>query len=113
MTSAKERVRYIFVKERYGREEVGLDLDVMTIERARLGLEGRSPRRDPRCRSDAATSPCSTQGCPASFDTCPDQPGQDSTHNDMDYSYDECLDTFTKEQGQRMFTLFDQLRAGE
>jgi hypothetical protein len=33
----------------------------MTIERARLGLEARSPRQDPRCRSDAAPPPRHTQ----------------------------------------------------
>lgn len=53
------------------------------------------------------------EGCSASSDTCPDQLGQDSIHNYMDCSYDECLDSFTREQGQRMFMLFDKLRAGK
>jgi hypothetical protein len=30
----------------------------------------------------------STHGCPKSKDSCPDQPGQDSIHNYMDYSDD-------------------------
>ena len=63
--------------------------------------------------SDTPAQLSPTQGCPASADTCPDQPGQDNIHNYMDYSYDECLDSFTRQQGQRMFTLFDQLRAGK
>ncbi|KAK3699711.1 hypothetical protein LTR37_016316 [Vermiconidia calcicola] len=63
--------------------------------------------------SDTPAQLSPTEGCPAQADTCPGSPGQDSIHNYMDYSYDECLDSFTRQQGQRMFTVFDQYRAGK
>ena len=63
--------------------------------------------------NDTPAQGTATEGCPASADTCPDSPGVDNIHNYMDYSYDECLDSFTRQQGQRMFSLFDQLRSGK
>ncbi|EGD79446.1 hypothetical protein PTSG_10010 [Salpingoeca rosetta] len=41
-----------------------------------------------------------TNGCPAEVDadTCPHRRGYDNIHNFMDYSYDECLDRFSRWQ---------------
>ncbi len=63
--------------------------------------------------SDTPAQRAPTEGCPAQSDSCPGEPGLDSIHNFMDYSYDACLDSFTQKQNQRMFSIFDQFRAGE
>ena len=63
--------------------------------------------------SDTPAQSASTQGCPARSDTCPDSEGDGNIHNYMDYSYDECMDLFTRQQGQRMFALYDEMRAGK
>ncbi|KAK5174906.1 uncharacterized protein LTR77_000042 [Saxophila tyrrhenica] len=63
--------------------------------------------------SDTPAQSSATQGCPATKDSCPGQPGADSISNFMDYSYDECLDSFTAKQGARMFAVYDQYRAGK
>jgi hypothetical protein len=42
-----------------------------------------------------------TRGCPEGQDSC-SEPGVDSIHNYMDYSYDACYDEFTTGQAARM-----------
>ncbi|KAJ7334928.1 hypothetical protein DFH08DRAFT_1019632 [Mycena albidolilacea] len=42
------------------------------------------------------------QTCPASFDSCPDLPGQDPIHNYMTYASDDCRTEFTKGQVARL-----------
>ena len=51
-----------------------------------------------------------TRGCPSGKDTCP-EPGLDSIHNFMDYSYDACYFEFTAGQGARMQDHFLFFRA--
>jgi len=41
-----------------------------------------------------------TRGCPSGQDSCP-EPGLDSIHNYMDYSYDSCYFEFTRGQASR------------
>jgi Pregnancy-associated plasma protein-A len=41
-----------------------------------------------------------TSGCPVGKDTCPGG-GVDSVHNYMDYSYDSCMNQFTRGQTTR------------
>lgn len=41
-----------------------------------------------------------TRGCPTGQDSCP-EPGLDSIHNYMDYSYDSCYFEFTRGQAMR------------
>lgn len=54
-------------------------------------------------------------GCPArgSVDTCPSDPGADSTSNFMQYTDDACMSSFTPGQVARMAALWRQYRATE
>lgn len=44
----------------------------------------------------------SNGGCDKSTDTCPRSPGKDMVENYMDYTNDDCMDTFTQDQKDRM-----------
>jgi len=50
---------------------------------------------------DTPPQSIATFGCPEGQDSCPD-PGIDSIHNYMDYSFDSCYDQFTAGQAARM-----------
>ncbi|MBE1531463.1 zinc metalloprotease [Actinomadura algeriensis] len=56
------------------------------------------PERDP------------ANGCPEGKDTCP-QRGEDPIHNFMNYSYDTCMTSFTRGQGDRMHKVWAAYRA--
>ena len=51
-----------------------------------------------------------TNGCPEGQDSCPSQPGIDSIHNYMDYSYDSCYDRFSADQAIRMSDMWTAYR---
>lgn len=63
--------------------------------------------------SDTPIQKTATSGCPATQDSCPNSPGNDSIHNFMDYSYDDCMYEFTDDQVDRAVSLYDQQRAGK
>jgi len=52
--------------------------------------------------SDTPFQASPTSGCPASRDSCPNDPGVDPIHNYMDYSDDPCMTNFTDDQRVRM-----------
>ncbi|KAL4940990.1 hypothetical protein BDV06DRAFT_9688 [Aspergillus oleicola] len=54
-----------------------------------------------------------TDGCPVRKDSCPDSPGLDPVNNFMDYSSDECYESFTQEQVKRMRDMWYTMRAGK
>ncbi|KAE8306483.1 extracellular metalloprotease [Aspergillus transmontanensis] len=54
-----------------------------------------------------------TEGCPAQKDSCPELPGFDAIHNFMDYSSDECYDSFTPDQVSRMRSMWFAMRDGK
>ncbi|KAI9750192.1 MAG: hypothetical protein M1815_001941 [Lichina confinis] len=64
---------------------------------------------------DTPSQSQSTDGCPTNppKDSCPNQPGIDLIHNFMDYSFDECYQTFTPNQRTRMFQMWNAFRAGK
>ena len=51
-----------------------------------------------------------TRGCPEGQDSCK-EPGLDSIHNYMDYSYDSCYNQFTADQTTRMQDQWNYFRA--
>nr|AJD23143.1 metalloprotease 1 [Onygena corvina] len=51
-----------------------------------------------------------TSGCPSSQDSCPGG-GVDSIHNYMDYSYDYCMNQFTRGQANRIAQVWNAFRA--
>ena len=51
--------------------------------------------------ADTPPQRVATNGCPVGQDSC-SEPGLDSIHNYMDYSYDACYNQFTPGQVQRM-----------
>jgi len=48
-------------------------------------------------------------GCPVNRDTCPHQ-GTDPIYNFMDYTDDDCMDEFTRDQDDRMDAMFSTYR---
>lgn len=51
-----------------------------------------------------------TEGCPKKKNSCPDSPGVDAIHNFMDYSSDECYESFTPGQMKRMRNIWSSVR---
>jgi pregnancy-associated plasma protein-A len=60
--------------------------------------------------ADTPVQSTATNGCPASKDSCPSQPGSDSIHNYMDYSTDACYTSFTDDQISRMQSFWPEYR---
>ncbi|GKZ40004.1 hypothetical protein AbraIFM66950_001864 [Aspergillus brasiliensis] len=54
-----------------------------------------------------------TSGCPTEKDSCPDLPGLDAIHNFMDYSSDDCYESFTPDQAVRMRNMWSAMREGK
>jgi Pregnancy-associated plasma protein-A len=56
-----------------------------------------------------------TEGCPAAGtkDSCPDLPGLDAISNFMDYSSDDCYQSFTYDQAMRMRSMWASMREGK
>ncbi|KAI9896797.1 hypothetical protein N3K66_007819 [Trichothecium roseum] len=52
-----------------------------------------------------------SSGCPASRDSCPNQPGEDPIHNYMDYTSPDCWTGFSQGQIDRMNSQWEQFRA--
>lgn len=63
--------------------------------------------------SDTPQQSFPTEGCPASQDSCPDLPGLDAISNFMDYSSDDCYQSFTTVQGSRMRSMWATMREGK
>jgi len=59
---------------------------------------------------DTPAQEIASRGCPEGQDSCR-QPGVDSIHNYMDYSYDSCYNQFTSGQSARMQDAWAALRA--
>jgi hypothetical protein len=59
---------------------------------------------------DTPVSRESTQGCPIGKNSCPDDELNDDVSNYMDYSYDSCMDHFTKGQIARMHMVLNAYR---
>lgn len=76
-------------------------------------FQGDSCTGDGDFIADTPAQRAATSGCPASSDTCPNQPGTDSIHNFMDYSYDVCLYEFSNDQITRLQSIYSQYRAGQ
>ncbi|PYH89667.1 metalloprotease MEP1 [Aspergillus ellipticus CBS 707.79] len=54
-----------------------------------------------------------TNGCPTGKDSCPNGPGLDAIHNFMDYSSDDCYESFTSDQAKRMRSMWSVMRQGK
>ncbi|KAF9885436.1 Cell cycle control protein [Aspergillus nanangensis] len=63
--------------------------------------------------SDTPQQSKPTEGCPSSKDSCPDNPGMDAIHNYMDYSSDDCYESFTPDQLDRMRHMWSAMRDGK
>jgi len=49
-------------------------------------------------------------GCPVNRDSCPSLDGLDPIYNFMDYTDDDCMDEFTRDQDDRMDAMFSTYR---
>ena len=61
---------------------------------------------------DTPPQKTATSGCPVGQDSC-NEPGLDSIHNYMDYSFDACYDQFTADQTARMQDAWLHFRASD
>ncbi|EME47361.1 hypothetical protein DOTSEDRAFT_59822 [Dothistroma septosporum NZE10] len=83
-----------------------------------LGLlhtfEGYSCTGDGDSIADTPMQSTSTDGCPTKpvKDSCPDQTGVDPIHNYMDYSSDDCYESFTPGQVTRIQNMWTTYRSG-
>lgn len=63
--------------------------------------------------SDTPQQSRPTSGCPFRKDSCPNSPGLDAIHDFMDYSNDECYESFTAGQARRMRSIWFIMRVGK
>ncbi|KAF7595125.1 hypothetical protein BBP40_007092 [Aspergillus hancockii] len=75
--------------------------------------ESCSPDNEGDYIADTPQQSKPTDGCPARKDSCPDLPGLDAIHNFMDYSSDECYESFTPDQVKRMRSMWFAMREGK
>ncbi|GAB1193135.1 hypothetical protein APSETT444_002338 [Aspergillus pseudonomiae] len=75
--------------------------------------ESCSPDNEGDFIADTPQQSKPTEGCPAQKDSCPELPGLDAIHNFMDYSSDECYDSFTPDQVSRMRSMWFAMRDGK
>lgn len=72
--------------------------------------ESCSPDDDGDYIQDTPQESKPTDGCPSQKNSCPNRPGVDPIHNFMDYSSDECYESFTPNQVTRMRNMWFALR---
>ncbi|KAF5863103.1 hypothetical protein ETB97_010562 [Aspergillus alliaceus] len=75
--------------------------------------ESCSPNNEGDFIADTPQQSTPTEGCPVLKDSCPDLPGVDAIHNFMDYSSDECYESFTPGQIKRMRSMWFAMREGK
>ncbi|KAL4954157.1 hypothetical protein BDW69DRAFT_143666 [Aspergillus filifer] len=75
--------------------------------------ESCSPDNEGDYIDDTPQESVPTDGCPVRKDSCPDSPGVDPVNNFMDYSSDECYESFTQAQVKRMRDMWYTMRAGK
>ncbi|KAL4958804.1 zinc metalloprotease [Aspergillus stella-maris] len=75
--------------------------------------ESCSPDNEGDYIDDTPQESVPTDGCPVRKDSCPDSPGVDLVNNFMDYSSDECYESFTQAQVKRMRDMWYTMRAGK
>ncbi|KAL5336157.1 hypothetical protein BJX70DRAFT_390168 [Aspergillus crustosus] len=75
--------------------------------------ESCSPDNEGDYIDDTPKESVPTDGCPAGKDSCPDSPGTDPVRNFMDYSSDECYQSFTPAQVKRIRDMWYAMREGK